>query len=174
MHQIKWEASYYTDHTKQNVWCDECFAVLQDDQLLTLDDGTQARKTDLEKCESNTLAEESWIHCDHCNSWVHEICSLFNGRVNRTATQYTCPNCYLSKGHSDIATSKEIKFAADLPHCKMSEAIEGGVLTALENAYKDRSEQLGLSLENVEKAESLSIRVVSNSETKHEVGEEVR
>lgn len=139
-----------------------------------LDDGTEAKKSDLQECKNDALPEEGWVNCDHCNSWVHQICSLFNGRVNKTTARYTCPNCYLSKDCVGRVFSKQIKVASDLPHCKMSEAIESGLLAALEKAYKDRSEQLGLSIDNVEKAEPLSIRVVSNTEKKHLVGKEVR
>jgi E1A/CREB-binding protein len=174
MQEIKRHATYYTDRAKQNCWCQGCFHHLADDQPIMLDDGTEAIKSELQECKNDALPEEGWVNCDHCNSWVHQICSLFNGRVNKTGARYTCPNCYLSKGSVGRAFSKQIKVAADLPHCKMSEAIESGLLAALEKAYTDRSIEFGLSIDNVEKAESLSIRVVSNTEKRHLVGEEVR
>ncbi len=174
MQEIKRHATYYTDRAKQNFWCQGCFHHLAEDQPIMLDDGTEVRKIELQECKNDALPEEGWVNCDHCNSWVHQICSLFNGRVNKTGARYTCPNCYLSKGSIGRAFSKQIKVAADLPHCKMSEAIENGVLAALEKAYKDRSDELGLSVDDVEKADSLSIRVVSNTEKRHFVGEEVR
>ena len=174
MQQIKRHATYFTDRAKQNNWCEGCFNHLKEDQPIMLDDGTEARKSDLQECKNDALPEEGWVNCDHCNSWVHQVCSLFNGRVNKTGARYTCPNCYLSKGSVGRAFSKQIKVAADLPHSKMSEAIESGLVAALEKAYTERSNELGLSIEDVEKAESLSIRVVSNTEKKHLVGEEVR
>lgn len=173
MQQIKRHATCYTDRAKQNYWCDNCFKILNDDKPTMLDDGTEARKNDLQKCENDARPEEGWVKCDHCKSWVHQICSLFNGRVHKIA-RYTCPNCYLSDCDIDRAFSKQIKVAADLPHCKMSEAIESGLLATLEKAYKDRAEEVGLSIDTVEKAESLSIRVVSNTDKTHVVGEEVR
>jgi hypothetical protein len=63
--------------------------------------------------------------------------------------------------------------AEDLPHCKMSMAIEKGLLKTLESAYEDRASELGVDVSEVEKADGLFVRVVSNMEKKHVVRDEV-
>jgi hypothetical protein len=67
-----------------------------------------------------------------------------------------------------------VKGAEDLPRCKMSDALEQGLYDALQLAYSARSNELGITLENVEKAEGLCVRVLSNVEKKNLVGEKVR
>jgi hypothetical protein len=68
---------------------------------------------------------------------------------------------------------KTVKGAEDLARCKMSDAIEKGLSDALQAAYAARSCELGLAVDEVEKAEGLSVRVLSNVEKRHFVGEKV-
>jgi hypothetical protein len=56
----------------------------------------------------------------------------------------------------------------------MSDALEKGLHDALQAAYLSRSSELGVSVEDVEKAEGLCVRVLSNVEKKNIVGEKVR
>ena len=81
--------------------------------------------------------------------------STKNGRLNRWARE------------------KEVKVAKDLPRCKMSAAIESGLHKALASAYEERALDLGVDVSEVEKADSLFVRVVSNLEKKHVVRDEV-
>jgi hypothetical protein len=176
MQRIKRHATYFTDRTKQNHWCEHCYAVLKDDQRMVLDDGTEVVKSDLQEFKNDALPEEGWVNCDDCNSWVHQVCALFNGRTNKTTARYTCPNCFLRKiePHMPNTGRKLMKCAKDLAHCNMSMAIEKGLEVTLEAAYAQRARELGISAEAVEKSEPLTVRVISNTEKKHVIGEEVR
>lgn len=176
MQQIKRHATYYTDHTKQNHWCESCFALLDSDEPIVLDDGCEVKKGDLQEYKNDALPEEAWVQCDDCKSWVHQICTLFNGRTNKTNVRYTCPTCYLRKTSSGSAKPSEefVKAASDLPKSKMSDEIEKGLQEALQSAYRARATELGVQFEDVEKVQGLTIRVVSNVEKKQVVGDEVR
>ena len=66
-----------------------------------------------------------------------------------------------------------IKGSKDLPKCKLSDALEDGLYKALQSAYLARSNELGVTIDNVEKAEGLCVRVLSNVEKKTVVGEKV-
>jgi len=176
MQRIKRKASYFTDRTKQNHWCDKCYAELEPNESVVLDDGSEVFKKDLQEFKNDAVPEEGWVNCDSCKSWVHQICALFNGRTNKANATYTCPNCYLAT--YDVMQPKDedkklVKGASDLPVGKMSTAIEGGLMKAMEAAYEERAKDLGVSLEEVEKAEGLSVRVLSNVEKNHLVGDKV-
>ena len=67
-----------------------------------------------------------------------------------------------------------MKSAKDLPHCAMSEAIEMGLLQMLDQAYSDKAKELKCSVDQVDKADSLCVRVVSSMDKKHMVRDEVR
>jgi PHD-finger len=176
MQRIKPDATYFTDHSKQNHWCESCYSSTKTTELLDLDDGTKVGKKDLQEFKNDALAEEAWVNCDECSSWVHQICGLFNGRTNNSNAKYTCPRCYVLRA-PDVVTRKNsrigIKGARELPHCKMSEFIEKGLQEALESAYVSRANELKVSYDEIEKADGLSVRVVSNIEKKHVVGEKV-
>ena len=55
----------------------------------------------------------------------------------------------------------------------MSDALETGLLKTLSNAYEAKAKELGVPAEQVEKAEGLSVRLVSHIEKVHPVREEV-
>lgn len=175
MQRIRRSATYYTDHSKSNHWCAPCFTLLRESDPILLDDGKEIRKKDLQKLKNDALPEEAWVQCDECLGWVHQICALFNGRKNKTAATYTCPKCHIEKagrGESDT-WSQTMKGAKDLPHCKMSEAIENGLQMKLEKAYRETARKRGVSVDELEKAEGLSIRVVANMDKKHLVRDEM-
>lgn len=174
MQRIRRNATYYTDHTKLNHWCASCFADLDDKELILLEDGSEVKKSALQRFKNDGLPEEAWVQCDECNGWVHQICALFNGRRNKNTAGYRCPKCHIKKGcEGESDEGKRVKVAKDLPHCKMSIAIENGLRKTLASAYEDRATELGVDVSEVEKAEGLFVRVVSNMEKKHVVRDEV-
>lgn len=176
MQSIKRKATYYTDRTKQNHWCEACHVGLDANAPIVLEDGSEIKKNELQEFKNDALPEEAWVHCDQCHSWVHQVCALFNGRTNKSTSTYSCPNCHLKRtNESDnrTPTEKLMKGAEDLTHCKMSVAIESGLNDALLTAYKEKAAELGVGLDEVEKASGVTVRVVSNMEKKQYVGEEV-
>lgn len=175
MERIRRNATYYSDQTKLNHWCASCFANLNENELIMLEDGSEVPKSTLQKFTNDGLPEEAWVQCDECNGWVHQICALFNGRKNKNAAAYRCPKCHIVRCRQGVMseTDKCVKAAKDLPHCKMSQAIELGLRKALVSAYEDRATELGVDISEVEKAEDLFVRVVSNMEKKHLVRDEV-
>jgi E1A/CREB-binding protein len=176
--KIRRNAKYYSDHSKTNHWCGSCYATMSETDLIVLDDGSEIRKKDLQQFKNDALPEEGWVQCDFCDSWVHQICALFNGRKNRTSSSYMCPKCDIAKRSSGellvSGDNEQLKMAKDLPHCKMSETIEDGLRASLAKAYVERANELGVDLADVEKPDPLYVRVVSNMEKKHIVRDEVR
>jgi E1A/CREB-binding protein len=175
MQWIRRNASYFTDHAKQNHWCASCYAGLQDNEPISLEDGSKIRKSDLQKLKNDGLPEEAWVQCDECNGWCHQICALFNGRKNKNTAKYRCPKCHIDKKRAGepLGLQKEVTVAKDLPSCKMSTAIENGLRKALASAYEERALDIGVDVCEVQKADGLFVRVVSNLEKKHVVRDEM-
>jgi len=173
MQRIKRQATYFTDRTKQNHWCEDCYNQLKPDEPIVLDDGNDVTKKDLQEFKNDAVPEEGWVNCDECKSWVHQICALFNGRTNKSTASYTCPNCYLSKMDTVDQAAVKPKGPKDLPESKLSRELEKGLADALQVAYISRARELDVGVEEVEKAEGLTIRVLSNVEKKHVVGDAV-
>jgi E1A/CREB-binding protein len=174
MQRIKRNAIYFTDRTKQNHWCSTCFDQLDPNELILLDDGSKAQKKELQEFKNDALPEEGWVNCDICHSWVHQICALFNGRTNKSDAQFCCPTCYLNQNADDGNRKRNDNPAEDLARCKMSDVIEKGLEDALQAAYAARAAELGVDVDVVEKADQLSVRVVSNVDKQHFVGDKVR
>ena len=182
MQRIRRNAFYYTDPSKQNHWCTPCYGLLKDFEPVALDDGSEVSKSSLQKYKNDALPEEAWVQCDDCHEWVHQICALFNGRRNKTAAAYTCPSCYVKKKNEagdgkeekkDEEEKQVVKSAKDLPQCSMSEALEKGLEKALAKKYEEKAAELEVSLDEIDKVDGISIRVVSNMERQHLVRDEV-
>ena len=176
LQRIKRGETYYVDRAKSNYWSKSCYDALLPDDVLVLDDGSEIKKSDLFEFTNDALPEETWVNCDECNSCVHQVCALFNDRTNGSNAKYTCPDCVLKRGDVvgfPVAGQKYTKGAEDLERCRMSDAIEDGIKKVLEKAYADRAKELGVDLDEVERANELTVRVLSSVEKKHHVGEEM-
>lgn len=84
MQRIKRNAPYFTDRTKQNHWCDSCFAVLEPGEPIILDDGTEVLKRELQEFKNDALPEEGWVNCDECHSWVHQVRLFYDNKQKFT------------------------------------------------------------------------------------------
>lgn len=176
MQRIRRNTFYYTDICKQNHWCPPCYDKLKEGDPILLDDGNEIKKKELQKLKNDALAEEGWVECDKCNTWIHQICALFNGRRNKSSSSYTCPKCIIKERSAipdTVVIAERIQTAADLPHNALSRYLENGLNAALEKAYAQTASERRLPPENVERAECLSVRVVSNLEKKHQVRDEM-
>ena len=167
--QIPRNAGYYTDRTKQNFWCKSCHTRTSNNEKLVLQDGNEISKSALQPAKNDAVREEPWVQCDDCRSWVHQICALFNGRDTKASASYACPKCVLKRRRHGVEPSIFKKAATDLPSCKMSDAIEAGLQSTLQAAYEEKSRKLGVSIDEVEKAQKLTVRVLCHIEKKHHV-----
>ncbi len=173
-------APYYTDtHRQTHCWCTSCYDKLKESDPIFIDEGVVIHKKKLLQMKNDSLAEEEWIECSRCKRWIHQICGLVNnsGRMNQsTSSAFLCPMCVIQERKDKKLTSNGTRSQVvnDIPHCAMSEAIENGLHRALQKLYEIKAKELGISLEKVEKANNLYVRVVNNSEQTHAVREEVR
>jgi len=177
MLKIRRNATYYTDHFKQNHWCELCYNThLKESEQIQLDDGRETLKSLLVKLKNDSTPEEPWVQCGQCHEWNHQICALYNGTQSSKLLSYTCPKCYINNIDSMVEGMqvKYVKGARELPHCDQSQSIEDGLSKTLLQAYEKVAIEKGCTVAQVEKAEGLNVRVISSLEKKHKVREEVR
>lgn len=156
--------SYYYVGNGAYHWCQSCYNDLKD-PIRLINDGVLYKKDLIKKKHAEEI-KEPWVQCDHCERWVHQICSLFNGRRNLSVEMpFTCPICILEqrKKHPESTMIAEKKTqAADLPHTLMSEFIEKRVNECLERAYEQQAQKQGKTIDEIEKAPPLCVRQVSS------------
>jgi E1A/CREB-binding protein len=123
-----------------------CYDDLKENQPIELAEVT-LRKNQLDKKKNNEIPEESWVQCDRCERWIHQICALFNTRQNTDQrSEFVCPSCTCverkKKGKPEPTSTTPM--AEDLPRTKLSEHLEKHVREKLKDKMaemaKDKAE----------------------------------
>mmetsp|Transcript_10089 Transcript_10089/g.22117 ORF Transcript_10089/g.22117 Transcript_10089/m.22117 type:complete len:1723 (-) Transcript_10089:284-5452(-) len=179
--RIRRNSYYYVGGNNQYHWCHTCFQELKDNSSIDLGDIT-VKKEGLVKKKNDEVHEESWVQCDRCERWVHQICALFNTRQNKDQrSEYACPRCTIEdrkkKGISDATSSTPM--ADDLPRTKLSEYLENHVRDKV-NAFLDKKaadkavvEKIPVeeARKKIEMGGDITIRQVTSMDRKVEVKE---
>jgi E1A/CREB-binding protein len=144
--RIRRNAYYYIGANNQYHWCHQCYQDLRDGQVLDLGD-TALRKEQLIKKKNDEVHEESWVQCDKCERWIHQICALFNTRQNKDQrSEYICPKCTIEerKKKGVMEGTSSTPMAEDLQRTKLSEWLEKNVREKVdeyfEKAAKNKSD----------------------------------
>ena len=162
--RIRRNSYYYTGGRNQYHWCQQCFNELKEKEPLEFPDLT-LWKHDLQKKKNDEMHEEPWVECSQCKRWVHQICALFNGRMNKGTTIYHCPFCFMARRGSREPHPRPLG-AKDIRHTKLSRYLEQRVMRSLEDGY--------VRLESTpevrsEKAPPVCVRQLSNIDKVHQV-----
>jgi len=182
--RIRRNSYYYVGTNNQYHWCHQCFQDLKDGQQLDLGDAT-LKKEQLTKKKNDEVHEESWVQCDKCERWIHQICALFNTRQNKDQrSEYTCPRCTIDDRKKQGITegTSTTPMAEDLQRTKLSELLEKHVRCKVDNyfekAAKEKSESEGIPLEEAKKGMQMggeiTIRQVTSMDRKLEVRERMK
>ena len=130
-------------------------------------EGAVMLKSQLAKRKNEEDLEEPWVQCDACQQWVHQICTLFNGRRNEGGeSAFTCPSCMLdqmmrAERTPTVNRPSSQQPATSLPKTALSDYLEQYLFTRLASERQDRARVLGKTPEEVPGADGLCIRVVS-------------
>lgn len=145
--RIRRNSYYFVGGNNKYHWCHQCYGDLKENQELQMPDAT-FRKQDLLKKKNDEVREESWVHCDRCNRWIHQICGLFNTRKNQDqGSEYVCPRCTMEerKKKGQIEGTSKTPMAADLQRTKLSEFLEnhiyGKVDAYIDEIAKEKAEK---------------------------------
>ena len=124
--RIRRNSYFYVGGNNQYHWCQPCFDDLKESKPIELPEVT-FRKSQLDKKKNNEIPEESWVQCDRCERWIHQICALFNTRQNTDQrSEFVCPSCTCveRKKKGEHGPTSSTPMAEDLPRTKMSEHLE--------------------------------------------------
>lgn len=125
--RIRRNSHFYVGANGQFFWCNQCYNELDGSIPIELVD-TTIMKSDLKKRKNDEVHEESWVQCDECESWIHQICGLFNTRQNKEHnSKYFCPKCLLQKRKAGLMPSPRPPSASELPRTKLSDQLENHV-----------------------------------------------
>ena len=173
--KVKRNQVYYTNPRKSEAkgqWCTSCFSAAADELIL---DSFAIPKRDLLKKKNNDESEEPWVACDICESWVHQVCGLFNkGQGNDNDRSFVCPLCLkgaLETGKRKVPETRPqaMLTAKDLPKCRLSDVLEERMGKAMLAEKAARAKAAGVEIDEVADYPELFIRVVNNVEKKVEV-----
>lgn len=140
--RIRRNSHFFIGGNNQYYWCSPCFNELDDKIPIELMDKS-IMKGDLIKKKNDEVHEESWVQCDSCERWVHQICGLFNTRQNKEHhSEYCCPKCLHDKRKTTVITpdSKPLS-AADLPRTTLSEWLEKNITKKVERRKRELAEE---------------------------------
>ena len=134
--RIRRNSHFYIGGNNQYFWCNQCYNELDEKNPIELIDLTVG-KGDLKKKKNDEIVEESWVQCDVCNKWIHQICGLFNTRQNKEHhSEYCCPLCLLDKRKKNpVKPPPKPAGAADLLRTKLSEFIEKHLTAKIESRH---------------------------------------
>ena len=141
--RIRRNSYYYVAGNNQYHWCHQCYQELKSNQTLEVADVT-VKKEGLTKKKNDEVHEESWVQCDRCERWIHQICALFNTRQNKDQrSEYACPRCTIAerkqKGQFDPISTTPM--AEDLPRTLLSEHLEKHVRQKVDEYVETNSKK---------------------------------
>ena len=144
--RIRRNAYFYVGGNNQYHWCQSCYDDLKETKPIQLAEVTLA-KSELDKKKNNEVPEESWVQCDRCERWVHQICALFNTRQNKDQrSEFCCPRCSLEERQKENKPepTSTTPMAEDLPRTKLSEILEqhvrGKLITKMSELAREKME----------------------------------
>jgi E1A/CREB-binding protein len=174
--RIRRNSHFYVGGNGQYFWCNPCYNELDPNIPIELVD-TTVMKNDLKKKKNDEVHEESWVQCDECESWIHQICGLFNTRQNKEHhSKYFCPKCLIKKRKEGMREPPRPPCATELPRTKLSDQLERHVHRRVDERQRklaqDRADIEKIPFEDaLKKLECglITIRQVTSTDRKLEV-----
>ncbi|XP_074308272.1 putative histone acetyltransferase HAC-like 1 [Silene latifolia] len=164
--RVKNYQSYYStkDDRAQFCFCTRCYHRCRGGNITFY--GFSISKNILELRKNNLVTDESWVQCDKCEGWQHQICALFNDKRDLGGkVEYICPKCHLE----DLETGKGVTLprttsldASNLPRTLLSDHLERRLFRRLNEEREERAKAEGNKPEEVAQPADLVVRVVSS------------
>ncbi|KAL2504800.1 Histone acetyltransferase HAC1 [Abeliophyllum distichum] len=160
---INCNMTYYWTHDEMGArycFCTLCFRKSRGGKISFR--GLSFSKAKLQKDKNAAENEESWVQCDKCECWQHQICALYNAKRDTEGKgKYICPLCRLDEiGVREHVSVPTVSVAEDLPRTKLSDHIEQRLFKSLDREREERAKLSGQSPTEVPGAADLVVRVV--------------
>lgn len=136
--RIRRNSHFYIGGNNQYFWCNQCYNEIDDGVPIEFAD-LSVMKNDLKKKKNDEVHEESWVQCDDCQCWIHQICGLFNSRQNKEHhSKYFCPKCLLKRQkRGRMKPTAKPPGAEDLPRTKLTEFLESHVQAKVDEKMEE-------------------------------------
>lgn len=182
--RIRRNSYYYIGGNNQYHWCHQCYQEIRDNATLDLGD-IAIKKEELVKKKNDEVHEESWVQCDRCERWVHQICALFNTRQNKDQrSEYACPRCTIDERirRGNLEPTSSTPMAEDLPRTKLSEYLENHVRQKVDAFLREKATAISVAegidyaeaLKKVEMGGAITIRQVTSMDRRLEVRDRMK
>ncbi|GAB2288829.1 hypothetical protein Dimus_023140 [Dionaea muscipula] len=165
--RIKNHVTYYSmvdENGAQSCICSRCYSKPRGGNIKMLQ--LSIPKSKLVAKKNDVVTEESWVQCDKCEQWQHQVCALFIDKKDvEGQAEYICPKCYLEElNRGDrIPLPRTTGFgASNLPSTKLSAHIEQWLLSHLKKEREERAKAVGKGPYEVPGAADLVVRVVAS------------
>lgn len=102
--RIKKNSVFYASPDGSYHWCQRCFCSLTPHVMQISNSNGESvplLKKDLLKRKLDEEISEPWVRCDFCDSWLHQICALYDGQLESSTKKFMCPMCLIERvgGH---------------------------------------------------------------------------
>ncbi|OIT33322.1 putative histone acetyltransferase hac-like 1 [Nicotiana attenuata] len=172
--RIKRNLVYYWTVDKagaRHCFCTRCFRKSRGDNVSSR--GLSISKQKFQKAKNSEQNEESWVQCDKCECWQHQICALYNAKKDLEGqAKYICPFCCLEEieaGERVRVPLRATLGAQDLPRTMLSDHIEHRLFRRLKLERDERAKLSGQDADEVLGATDLVVRVVLSTNKKLKV-----
>ncbi|XP_049346193.1 probable histone acetyltransferase HAC-like 1 isoform X2 [Solanum verrucosum] len=144
----------------RHCFCTKCFRKSCGDDVSS--QGLSISKNKFQKAKNNDQNEESWVQCDKCECWQHQICALYNAKKDLEGqAKYICPFCCLKEIEAGEHVPLPVSIGAqDLPRTMLSDHIEQRLFRRLNLERNERAKLSGQDADEVPGAADLIVRVV--------------
>ncbi|XP_050381210.1 histone acetyltransferase HAC12-like isoform X2 [Argentina anserina] len=163
--RIKRSVNYYRtldEHAVRFCFCSMCYKVSRGGNISFR--GISVSKATLGKKKNDDEIEESWVQCDNCDGWQHQICALYNDKSDLDGkAEYICLKCLLKEtelGDRKPLVENAVFGAKDLPTTKLSDHLEKRLIRCLKQEREERTKAQGEGFSEVSRAEGLVVREV--------------
>ncbi|KAK6914317.1 Histone acetyltransferase Rtt109/CBP [Dillenia turbinata] len=150
------------ENSTKYCFCASCYKLFKENITIC---GLSISKAKLVKKKNDEQTEESWVQCDKCKRWQHQICALYNHILDLEGqSDYICPECHLEEREAGKRSFIQMDGfgAKQLPRTMLSDHIEQRVFRHLDQVREKRASFAENDLDEVPAAEDLTVRMVSS------------
>ena len=158
--RIRRNSYYHVTPDNKGHYCMQCYGKL--DETIQVGENV-IPKANLQKKKNDDNTEESWVQCETCDGWMHQICAVFNSRQNDNddaEIKYTCAVC-LAKQREHLGENVPPPKKGTLPYLSAKELPKTELSNFLEKRVRTLEKEYGEAHPELKVPET-TLRVVSH------------